>query len=592
MTPPPPSSHGYLVVRRRRNGASDGHLDEALAGLELEGWKTAAKTRDLQVLLGPTSRLQVSALGEAGVMIGDYYAQGRRAVPPPPASLETASCAARRLIRSGWGRYVMVWLNAAGELHILRDPSGALDAIHWTSNDAAFVAPEPPESLDDWLPPSTTIDWDRLIAFRQSPALACDALALSHIDPVLPGVLLTSGASGVSREVIWRPADHARPTEASSQPDTDGLRAVVETTIAALAGGQACLVGEISGGFDSAVVASSWTHSGSRAVQTWLNYHADSPESDERRYAQDLARQWSLSLTTRPKPVASLQPEQLAPLGESVRPSFHGLDPAYDADAAAHIRAVGATGLLTGQGGDAVFFQYPTPAIAADRVDRLGLAGLSIPFVVDTARWTRATVWSVAGVGLRHRLGRRQQKGLRLDPYASAPQRHGWLDGIDHLPPAKRGQIAQLMNCQIFQGDCLRARAADLIHPLLCQPVVEHCLSTPADVATIGGVDRGLARRAFRSRLPESISSRTGKGEMSTFYGQTVLASLPFLADLLRHGRLVDQGVLAPAELDALLDENTLIWSGDYNVVLIAAALEVWVRNWERRLAGRRHVPV
>ena len=79
---------------------------------------------------------------------------------------------------------------------------------------------------------------------------------------------------------------------------------------------------------------------------------------------------------------------------------------------------------------------------------------------------------------------------------------------------------------------------------------------------------------------------------MSTFYGQTVLASLPLLADLLQNGRLVDQGVLAPAELDALLDENTLIWSGDYNVVLIAAALEVWVRNWERRLARRRHVSV
>ena len=231
---------------------------------------------------------------------------------------------------------------------------------------------------------------------------------------------------------------------------------------------------------------------------------------------------------------------------------------------------------LTGQGGDSVFFQAPDPLVAADRFRRQGLRALNPAYLAAIGRWTRQSAWTVGRLALRGR------------PATGSGSRHRWLDDASELPPGKRGQVERFVNCQLFWTDCLRARQAPLLNPLLSQPVVEHCLGVPSYRLTLGERDRGLARYAFADRLPPAIAERRDKGDLSHFYGQVVRGSAPILSGFLLDGRLVAHGVLDRAALETDLDPARLLWREGANAPLLAAVLEAWARHWEGRIARRR----
>ena len=117
-------------------------------------------------------------------------------------------------------------------------------------------------------------------------------------------------------------------------------------------------------------------------------------------------------------------------------------------------------GLADRAGRDAVFFQAPDPAVAADRFRREGPPSLSPASLAAVGRWTRHSAGTVLGCAL----------GLRATwPRPASGRRHPWLEDIEDLPPAKSRQLRQFVNAQLFWGDCLHARAGDLLHPLLSQ---------------------------------------------------------------------------------------------------------------------------
>ena len=124
----------------------------------------------------------------------------------------------------------------------------------------------------------------------------------------------------------------------------------------------------------------------------------------------------------------------------------------------------------------------------------------------------------------------------------------------------------------------------DVRNPLCSQPVIETCLALPASLLTVGGRERGLARRAFADRLPHDIIDRRSKGDMTKIYGRIILDGLDVLRPWLIEGRLAALGVIDRAATETELTREALIWRGGYSTIMIAAAFESWVRNWERRL--------
>ncbi len=565
-----PDDQGYLIVATEP-GEPDAQLEACLAILARQGWTSRLQGFGVRIFTGPRFAWPVVQVHRAHALIGEWRGEGAHPSAIAGRSPDGPTLGAD-LIREGWGAYLMVWRGEGGELNLMRDPSGAIDAFWWKHGRATLVTDRPPRALNAVLPQDLSIDWALLGALLRTPSLLTDAPPLSGLRAVGAGCWTRLGRPAEERE-LWRPSDLVRR---GSDDRPEALVSVVDHTIDRLMHSRERVVCELSGGLDSAIVAGTLKATGHTDRAVFLNYFGDDAEGDERAYAQAAADWNGVDLMSVRKPVEPLSAEDFKPLGQSLRPGLHGVDPAYDRDAAHRLIEAGAQGLLTGQGGDSVFFQAPDPSVVADRFRRQGLRALNPAYLAAVGRWTRRSAWTVGRLA------------LTSGPAAPPGRRHRWLEDLGDLPPAKRGQVERFVNSQLFWTDCQRARAAPLLHPFLSQPVVEHCLGVPSDRLTLGARDRGLARLAFEARLPASIAHRRNKGDLSRFYGRVLQDSAGALADLLVEGRLVAHGVLDREELLADLDPSRLLWREGANPLLIAAVLETWAVHWEGRIANRR----
>lgn len=552
-------------------GDSPDALD-ALAGagrrrLARAGWTRRIADPYVQVFAPSAGRLPVvGGLDGHGVMLGELFdAEGRRLAEPEQAlhaSRRLDGEAAQGVVSTYWGRYVLI-RRVSGGTAILRDPSGALDAVAWRRNGVTLVATDAGAIPPDWLPEDAGLDWPRIAEMAARPGEFRHRLGLTGFTPVAAGALLTVGPGGEASVQIWRPAEIYR--KARSRP-VPGLRGVVERTVRALAG-ERTWVAELSGGLDSAIVALALSSAQRGRISQWVNHYVDQPEGDERGWARMVLATDGLALTEVHRMGLSLDAARLEVSAGGFRPAINDIDPDYNDDIARRIEETGAWGSLTGQGGDAVFFQMASPLVAFDEV--LERSWRLRPFAIHRlGRWMRQSVW--AGTWLRTwRDHRRDRAGWD----------HPWLDDLRGVPPAKALQIATLAFCQTFQGPAGRSRSGPCVNPLLSQPVLEAGLACSAVDLTWGGRDRAAVRAAFADLLPSAILNRRSKGELGAYYGQAVADRLPFLRDYLLGGALAEAGLIDPG-LDARISRESLLWRGGYSELLSLALTEAWVRRW------------
>ena len=491
-----------------------------------------------------------------------------------------ALATARAVVDRAWGAYVVV-LRDRGDIAVIRDPLGALDCLTWHCDGVRVLGGDPTSR-----PAATaavTIDWDRVAALVATPTEASEALALTGIASIAYGSLTRFAGGTVTTVPLWRPADFCPPRVAAAAADAPRLAAMVDACVAAWASAFDTGVAELSGGLDSAIVAAALQRCRPAPVDHWVNYHALDPQADERDFARAIARRLGLVLIEVARGSRALGSADLAALATAARPGISGMDVHYDHDLGARAAARRCQAIFTGQGGDAVFFQMPTRLVAADlRRDRTGSRAQAL---VDIARWTRSTVWATAGAAL---FARHQPPGSAPPPGVlslggRAPvAAHLWLDDSSDLSPAKRLQVWGLANSRVYFGPSARARQAEVVHPLLSQPLVEHVLGIPVIGLTGGRGDRRLARQAFAGRLPPAVLSRHGKGDLTAFYGRLVARSAPFLRDHLGGGVLAEQGLIDRRGVAALLAPEALAVADCYTEILTTAVIESWARHWSR----------
>lgn len=581
MTPPPPHAHSYVLLDRRSVApAAAPRLEACLAELGDQGWRRVLQIDGLEAWLGPRSRLKAVQVHRRHILIGEWRGANRSLASLIGESRSSVEIA-QRAVDHGWGRYVLAWIDdAAASLCLLRDPSGALDCVWWKSAGLTVATGEPPPELDPLWPEEVGIDWGTLAAFVENVALISDRLALHGLSPVGAGELVLTGDRPAHLD-IWSPADFCARNR-SWNDDPKALESVVDQTTSALASTHPRLIAELSGGLDSAVASAALMAAGRAGDARFINYYGAWREGDERNYAVEAADALGVRLECVKKAAAPTTVDELMLLGSALRPALNGLDTAYDADMANRAAETGASAILSGQGGDAVFQYAADPDIIVDRLRRVGPRALSPAYLTRLAQWTGTPAWALA----RHAF-RRPARGEPPGPS------HRWLRA-NTLPPAKASQVRALVNAQLFWGDALRSRAADLLQPLLTQPVIEHCLAIPTDILALGARDRGLARLAFAHRLPALVIERRSKGDLTQHYGKVVHASLSQLRPFLLDGELARRGVVDRTAADLALEQTALMRHPASNRWLIVAALEAWARGWVARLERhrRRHIAI
>lgn len=513
---------------------------------------------------------------------------GRLASPAPRGKWpKSPQAIAHRLLGGAWGGYLLLIPDPVRPVPwVLRDPSGALDALTWQRGELAVLATSV-EDLPAWvLPQRLSIDWDRVADVLRRPASVTAEPALAGLHVVAPGDLQPIGGKGRERIALWRPLALASAGLSTGEDLEERLRAAVDMAVTGLAAPHERRLCEVSGGLDSAIVATALAKSPSGAAGLeLLHVFADLPEADEREWATAVRDAVGAPMRVAEKVMGPLAQSDFEALARGARPALNALDPGRDRVTEAHLRESGASAILTGKGGDAVFYQTPTPLLLRDHLADGGrVLG---PFARDLARWLRRSVWAVARDAVFG--GDRKLFGAASPfwgPRVAVPTvgpAHPWLDGVEVLPPAKRFQVEAVALAQVHRGVTRYGAVAEVLHPLLSQPVLEAVLPIPAWRFVAAGRDRALARIAFADRLPVATRERRSKGELSGVYARQLALSLSMLRPLLMDGALVDAGILDRAALDAALRSEALIWRADANTLLAAAALECWVRYWQAR---------
>lgn len=579
----------YLVVSCATDEASRETSSELRALAGAEGLSVSDLGASTWLAVGGPHPPSLRKIG-AWFLIGDVFDRERASIPhvrnDDPAGYE------RKLVSRFWGRYVGVRLGREDEISaVLRDPSGALECLAWRRDGLTIVASGAPDWLVRRLRPAWKVNIARLAQAMRDPLMSTGALLIDGPVAIDPGSVQSLPLDRPA-EAIWRPADIARRS-LGSQPRPEeaasALRFAIDQAVAGLAGGAEPLAAEISGGLDSGIVAASLARLGSDQVKLWLNAYGVTPEADERPYVAELGRTLGIAPLSVPHAVGPVTESWLERISQDIRPGLNALDVHHDLDWVRRLTAARVGAVMTGKGGDSILLQTAGPDVFTDLWQARGWRALLSLDTPRLAATNEMSVWSLVREALRH--GRKGSPRPALDdsllaPLPDVPPLHPWLLDCEAFGPAKIFQIAGVVDSVSRHGRSLLTEAIDVRHPLCAQPVIEACLAMPTPLLTLGGRGRGLARQAFRDRLPTLITERRSKGDMTRIYGRMILDNLDVLRPWLLDGRLAAEGVIDRSALESALSPETLMWRGRYSAIVRAAAFEGWLRVWSSRLAA------
>lgn len=532
----------------------------------------------------PATPVQVGAW----TLIGDVF--DRRSPALPRTAPDDPWDYERKLMARFWGRYVGVLFGARGQISsLLRDPSGALECVVWSQDGLTIVTSAAPRWLIDVLRPAWRINIDRLAEALHAVVAPTGQLLIDGPTALEPGSLQALPLDQPPHP-LWTPADIARRSLAAA-PDLETamekVRSAIDEAVAGLASLPGPLAAEVSGGLDSSIIASSLVRQRPDPDRLWINAYGANAESDERAFVAALGGRLGFTPLSVPHVTGRMDRNWLAAISGDFRPGLNGLDYRQDIAWSGHVIDAGARALMTGKGGDSILFQAATTDVFIDLWKARGWRALQHPDLAELAAANEISIWTMIRAALGHQNAGHQppqQAHPILSPLRRTFAPHPWLRDLGDFGPAKAFHIAGVADSVSHHGPSVLSQTVDVRHPLCAQPVVEACLGLPTALLTAGGRDRGLARLAFRDRLPAVIADRRSKGEMTRLYGRLIVDNLDILRPWLIDGRLAALGLIDRAATEVELTPEALIWRGRHAFILALAAFEGWTRLWEDRL--------
>ncbi|ESQ87017.1 asparagine synthetase B family protein [Asticcacaulis benevestitus] len=488
------------------------------------------------------------------------------------------------LLRDFWGTYVAFMCGRNGDAIALRDPSGGFPAYEASYFDASLFSSDM-ETLRHAGLLKSNIEWSYLPQHLFDGGLRTSHTALKGVKELLPGARLRFRSGQRHDDACWSPWDHVAPTvdltdEALSARIGDTVRRCTNALASCF---RHPLTG-LSGGLDSSIIAASLA--GTPSSMATLTLATDEPEGDERRYARQVTDAFSLRL------FEHIHDGNDVDLRRSVskhlpRPMGNFMVQSVDVARANVMKTYPFDAYFSGRGGDNVFCSMQSASALIDRVQAEGLSRGTWQTLYDICRLTESSAWDVGAMAVKRALSggatytwRGHPGFLHPDVVPRTASRHAWLEPPHGVPIGKAVHVMLLVRIQGTLEGLSRYDAAELVTPLLSQPLVELCLQVPSWRWCAGGRNRAPVRRAFSNLLPPSIVNRTTKGGPDSFCIEVIDRNRSTVKGLLLEGRLAAHNLLDRGALERCLTATAPLVPPQHLQLATLLEVEAWVNAW------------
>jgi asparagine synthase (glutamine-hydrolysing) len=427
--------------------------------------------------------------------------------------------------------------------------------------------------------------------------------ALAHVHAVAPNSILTFQNGHLqTRGKLWDPTRIEALRYRRDEEYEEHCRALLGDAVRVRMRSKDPIFSELSGGFDSSTVVLMADEVRKREglscepVHTLSCVYETSQTCDESGFIRAVEHRRGI-----PSLRVSEQ-EQGFTLGlddpefSGIPNSLHCLPGRYPKFATL-MKARQARVLLTGQGGDFLFWSAPQgAAVAADELHRGSLRGLHR----ECRTWSRAGAIPyyrlLAGEVLPLVLGGRWLSRSGLARHSALPR---WLSPsheqslrfeileVAQKPTGLRPSLlARLMVFErLFgtQGCGYCAEYADLYvtHPYTHRPLMEFCLAAPISQFLRDGQTRSLMRRALSDLLPPKLVKRASKGLLDEVIVRALQREWNRVGDVARW-QVCERGYVEPRALAGGLSRARLGLCDDAGFLLWIFSFERWLRSLSR----------
>lgn len=502
------------------------------------------------------------------------------------------------IINDSWGSYIAVSVDRdRGRVSVLRDPTGRIECwrLSLKSGDILFSHYSDVYWLQDR---QSGIDWEYLTHHLNQDWTHGEHTCLEGVKEVLPGEELTYMNGCSSKAMRWWPHEISKNTVGSIDAAQSVMRRSAEISVEAWGRQYERITLDLSGGLDSAIVLGLLRRHAHHQNVLAINRVTPGREGDERFYAREAAEMHGVRLIEQ-EPESTDLDFSTSYSRKLMRPRNRILPLGYDQAGADIARRYNSEAFFTGTGGDHLFYDNLKAEAACDYLShRKSIKGY-LDTAVYLAQLSKSTVWEVNHVVASYYLGKRstidgrsQWKNAFLTPAATEGvdfdrYAHPWaIAAMKHSPPAKLTQIFNILELQRHYHRFGRADVAEETHVLFSQPLLEACLRIPAHWFGVGGVQRGLARRAFSDLLPACIRERRSKGAIGPYFADFLRKRLPKIRELLLEGRLASKGLVDRQIMEEALTPFAMTTTRDLAVINVCLTAELWVRQAESDIAS------
>lgn len=548
-------------------------------------------TGPVRSLLAPESQPRGSAL------FGQIFnSETPGKTPKDSDTADWLSTRGSALLADWWGQYVC-FLRFRNSWSVVTEPAASIPCYYCNFDGLTLVFShlERCGFLDR---KRFTLNRDYLSRLLIYDRLPGPETALNQVQELPGGCRLDITPFGHRIERLWDPRSIARRGLDVPLPEACGrLSDTVRQVVSAQSTSRRRIIMSLSGGLDSSIVLGCLATQGKQTDLVAVHHRLGSEDLSEARFARAAAEKAGCRYSE-----IVVSHEQTLPAPEthplSVRPFRQFLQPDIAALFRGAVELEGAS-IFTGQGGDHLFLTSRSPHGFIDRLQNKGIGPEAVRELFNAARLSGKSVFSIllscmAGEpGTNSMLAALELKLAAAggDPERAADWLPDWATQTGHLPPGKADHVSRLVHLYQLREPLQRSADADIVHPLLSQPLLELSLRLPVYQLCAHGITRGLARLAFRDVLPDPIRTRLTKGYASGYFSQQIEANLPVIKDALLGGALVQTGLLAPQMIEPVLKSGQHRIDSSGKRLLILYTIESWLRSWQAAWASSQRSP-